>query len=1615
MGPVPQSTVAAEAAARAEATLPPDEQGAAQAFVAQYFHGADPDDLARLSTADAAGAALSHYRLARVRVGTDAIVRVANPDLESDGWSSPHTVVEIVSDDMPFLVDSAVGALTSRGLEVQLVLHPTALVRRDADGRLVDVLPHDATKPREGYAPESYLHLEVDRLASEDERASVAAELGEVLADVQVAVADWAAMRARAVHAASALGAAPPPTVDSLDVKEAAAFLEWLAHDHFTFLGSCEYDLVTDADGEDALRLVPGSELGILRRRAVSEYSSGFARMPPEVRRRGREPIPLTLTKAQPRATVHRMVPLDYVGVKRFDAEGAVVGECRFVGLYTSTAYTEALDEVPLLRRKAADVLRRAELVPQSHDAKALATILATFPRDDMLRVSSDELFSIAMGILRIGDRRQVRVFVSRDGFGRFVSCLVYLPRDRYTTDVRVAILQLLRDAFRGADVSYDVLVSEAVLARLHVIVDLPDPMAEVDVAALEERIAAVVRAWSDRLRDELIAAHGEDLGLERFRRYGQAFTPAYQADVPAAAAVADVEVLEGLDPAGDLVVRLEQPRTPDEPIRAKLFRSGAPLVLSDILPLLEQLGVVVVDERPYEVTLGHDARAWIYSFGLRAASADRLADPAVQACVADVFLGVWSGAAENDGLNRLVVVGGLDAREVVLLRALCRYLRQTSIGFSEAYIADALVANARAAKLLVDLFCQRFDPALHPDPGAPTAAKADATAAELHAEIDRVRSLDEDRILRALAALVGAVVRTNAFQPGADGKPKPEVVCKLDPRALEFVPQPRPRHEIWVYSSRTEGVHLRAGFIARGGIRWSDRREDFRTEILGLMKTQNVKNAVIVPVGAKGGFFVKRAASLPDRDALAAEGVACYRAFIGGLLDVTDDIVDGAIVHPAHTVRYDQEDDAYLVVAADKGTASFSDLANSIATERGFWLDDAFASGGSAGYDHKEMGITARGAWESLRAHGRALGFDPDRDELTCVGIGDMSGDVFGNGLLRSPHLKLVAAFDHRHVFLDPAPDPAASYAERARLFALPRSSWADYDPARISTGGGVFPRDAKSVPVSPEVRAALGIEATEATPDELIRAVLRAPVDFLWNGGIGTFVKASAEQHAQVGDRTNDGIRIDAAELRSKAVVEGGNLGFTQAGRVEYALAGGRINTDAIDNSAGVDCSDHEVNLKILLGIAETSGRLDRAARDRLLVEMTDEVAMQVLADNTAQATALELALAEAASLLEVHEREIERFEARGALTRELEDLPSQKEIAERHASGRGLTAPELAVLLAYTKIGLARELLGSDLPDDPALAPMLVASFPSAAAAQFGDLVPRHPLRREILSTVVANTLVNHAGITFLMRLGEETGAPPARLARAHLVARDVFDVTAAWDEIDALGSRIPLATRTAMLFGARRLVERACRRLLRREAALDVTRTAEELRAPIQAVLVRLPGLLAGTAAARFAAQRDELVANGVPEPIATRAAGFDHALGALDVVDVATEAGADVLDAAAAYFAISERLELESLREAIAALPRTDRWRTEARAALRDTFYDHHRAITLRVLRESASEATPVEAWIEGHRDAVERLLAVRQEVDAIGTRDLASLSVLVRELGDLARSGIPRS
>jgi glutamate dehydrogenase len=1565
-------------------------------FFSIYFEEAEHGDLSRFSSLDLFGAAMAHFEFARRRAVGHHKIRIYNPDFERDGWQSTHSVIELVTDDMPFLIDSLAMFLGRHNLNLHLLVHPVLSVSRDGEGTLVDILRSgDNGRPRE-----SLIHVQIDRVSDAALMQAMEAELDRVVADIRLVVDDEPSMRNALQDIVKELGRVKGDRGD--EAREAIDFLQWTAENHFLFMGYCDYDLVK-REGKDSLKIVKASGLGILKDQGDKEYSASFEQLPQTLRELAHLPQLIILNKSQTRSIIHRPAYVDFIGIKRFDNKGKVTGERRFLGLYTARAYQASPKDIPILRQKVGSVIRNCDYVDNSYKAKTLNFVLESYPRDELFEIPAQVLAPIAEGIVNLQERPRVRLFVRADRYHRYVSCLVYVPRDSFSTEVRLKIERVLLNAFQGTSTEFSVQIGDGTLARVHYIIrtnasKLPT-FREGDIEAEIERL---VRGWLEELHGQLIEAHGEEAGNQLFNRYKQAFPVAYREEFAVRNAVLDIQLLESVDADNPRAMKLYRPFHRNAQVfNLKLFSFGEALGLSASLPILENMGVKVRDEHPYCVCRDDGSTVWISDFGLDLGSAfEQMLRDDVQQDFQELLSQVFARRCENDGFNRLALVAGLNWREISLVRALAKYLRQGGLTFSQAYIEQCVTNHPEISRALVELFIARLDPLV-----------ADQTRSEtlqntIHARLDEVSNLDEDRILNGLLTVVLATRRTNFWQRDAEDNPKTYISFKLESGAIAFLPQPRPLFEIWVYSPRVEGVHLRGSRVARGGLRWSDRMEDFRTEVLGLVKAQQVKNSVIVPMGSKGGFVCKHLPAPSEREAWMAEGIACYKIFVSALLDLTDNLVNGAIVPPLDVRRLDG-DDPYLVVAADKGTATFSDIANGVSQAYGFWLGDAFASGGSAGYDHKKMGITARGAWESVKRHFRHLGVNVQEQDFTVIGIGDMAGDVFGNGMLLSRHIRLKAAFNHLHIFLDPEPDAEASHAERQRLFDLPRSNWSDYNPALISQGGGVFLRSAKSIPLSPEIRAWLGVDAEQLAPNELIRAILMAEADLLYNGGIGTYIKASTESHLDARDRANDGLRVNGSDLRVKVLAEGGNLGCTQKGRIEFALKGGLNCSDAIDNSAGVDCSDHEVNIKILLGAVMQAGDMTLKQRNELLQAMTDDVGALVLRNNYLQTQVLSVKWIEAASMLSTHARLINHLEKTGELNRELEFLPSDTQINERRLARQGLTSPEVGVLLAYSKISLDQALLASDLPDDPDFLPVLVHYFPHALQQRFRGQMERHHLKREIISNQLANQIVNRMGTSFVFRLQEESPFAAADIARAWWVASRAFDAESLWQRVESLDNLVPADRQTGMMVLVRTLIERVTRWVLRNKRPIgSVNAMVARYAASVEALLARLPELIASAQYPAVADWEARLDLPGLPQDLARVLARLEFAVPLLDIIEIADEGQLPHELVASNYYRLAGALQLDWLRDAITGLPRDNRWQSLARSALRDDLYRMQRSLTRLAITESGDNPDFAEAWLARRAAHVETCQQMFAELQAFETLDLAMLSAGMRELSN---------
>jgi len=1574
----------------------------ADAFLRRYFADVPYEDLHDRSATILGQSAVSHLDFARTRKPGKALLRIFNPDEDKHGYESAYTIIEMVNDDMPFLVDSMSAAISRHGLVIHTTIHPLFRVRRDARGKLTGL----ANLDDDGGRIESYVRFTVDRQADQDHLNVLENEIVKVLSDVRLSVRDWRMMRDKMLEAASSLNRGPVGA-DAAVRMETDALMQWMADDHFTFLGYREYKL--RKRGEKLfLAPVKGSGLGVL---SNDDRGGRAVELSKEMHRHTRSKDWLIITKANSRSTVHRQSYLDYVGVKVFDRNGNAVGEKRFIGLFTSIAYSESPRNIPLLRLKVQRVLESAAIDPSGHRGKALLHILDSFPRDELFQGSVKDLVRTTIGILNLQDRKQVKFFLRRDTFRRFFSCIVYIPREKYTTVVRQRIEEILLEEFLGLSVDSSVQIVDSPLARLHTIVRTNNEnRPRISIRQVEKRIEDAVISWRDHLRVQLIEKFGQDEGFTLFREYGESFPPAYEGDTEPKIACLDVKRIDGiLNNEHDDFLLLYQPSgCAADKLYFRTFRKDDPLYLSRVLPLLEDLGTGVHSERPYRLKLRNGDHFWIQDFQLEYANPCELDIHSVAERFQEGFRQALCGESESDGFNQLILTAGLDARQTSLVRCYAKFILQLGIPFSQNLMEDVLVAHAALARTLVRQFELQFDPALKKNERLKELKSCTRTISR---RIAKVRSLDEDRILSAFAGAISATLRTNFFQPDADNKQKPYISIKVDPGMIPETPLPKPKYEIFVYSPDVEGVHLRGGDIARGGIRWSDRREDFRTEVLGLMKAQVVKNTVIVPNGAKGGFFPK---NLPDgdREAIMAEGIACYRTFICGLLDITDNVVNDKVTPPANVIRRD-DDDPYLVVAADKGTATFSDIANSISADYGFWLDDAFASGGSAGYDHKKMGITARGAWEAVRRHFREQGVDVQKTPFTVLGIGDMSGDVFGNGMLLSRKIKLVAAFNHNHIFIDPDPDIAGSFRERKRLFGMGRSSWSDYQDDLISKGGGVFSRQAKQIKLSAEARALLDTTETAMRPLDLIHAILCMQVDLWWNGGIGTYVKASTESHAEVGDRSNDNVRVNANELRCKVVGEGGNLGLTQRARIEYSLNGGRINTDFIDNSAGVDSSDREVNIKILLNAAEKEKGLSRKKRNKLLAEMTDEVAEFVLRSNYLQTQSISMMEERAKERLSETARLITDLETSGLLNRDLEFLPSDAEIDDRRQRNQGLTRPELSVVLSYAKIDLYNGLEGSDQALDDFLTTDPQRYFPPVLRRRYTDLIPVHRLSRQILATLIANNIVNRMGPAFVKRMQVDTGADIVTIARAYVVAREVCQASEIWRSIEALDNEIPATIQQSMMFDVARILRHACYWLIERYGDdLDIVDSVEELKKSMAVIYSRALSIVIGPAKERQKASMQEYTNHGVPDKLAKKMASLLLTRGGLDIADLANRHRKDVMATARMYSSISDRLGIVWMNRCVESLEVEGRWQALARSNLRDDFYRIRRDFATGLL-SGRSRKTPEEAfdaWLENNVMSTRQFDSILAEMRLRHDIDFATLSVASQELRKLTDS-----
>ncbi|OQK15643.1 hypothetical protein AU255_15595 [Methyloprofundus sedimenti] len=1554
-------------------------------FAQHYFSFCAFEEIANTSVEDLYGAVLSHWNMFLNLPADKEKIHIYNPSVEEHGWQSSHTVIEVVLADRAFILQSVTMEINRYGFVNQLVLHPVYWVRRDVVGKLLEISKTE--KP--GTTQESVLHIEINRQSDIELIRQLKKSLQQVLSDVCAATDDWPACLARMEAVISALTEQHKP-----DLQEPIEFLQWLKNDHFVFLGHREYLIIEQAD-KYGFRVVDNTGLGILRDSVAKIPDANFLPISDDAYQLLNNDKPLMITKATSKATVHRPVFMDYIGIKQYDAAGQVVGEIRFLGLFASSAYSCELNSIPLVRSKIKTILQQSDFVNSSHTERSLLFVINSLPRDELFQAKLKDLSACVTGVLQLQERQRIRVFVRHEVYSHFVSILVFVPRERYNTGSRIKIQEILIDVFQGSDLDFSVKLSESILARIHFIIHSKVTCCiDYDVKEIEQRIIAVLSDWQDELQAELNFQYGEAEANTYLQAYKNSFSAAYREAVSARTALLDLKRFEQLEKNNlSALGFLYSPLTAtgQKQLYFKLYCFGKVASLSRSLPMLENMGVTVCSENPYQIKkFSQDKSFWIHDFGLAYDQVAQLDIEALKPRFQEAFEQCWMGRVENDGFNALVINAGLSWQDINILRTLYFYLRQIGIAFSQSYVVKTLVRNANVVTLLVKLFYQRFN--------TETVLPEEATVQieEILYLIEQVKSLDEDRILRRYLNLILAAERTNYFIQPVDEQNIPYLSIKFNSAKVDEIPSPVPYYEIFVYSPRMEGIHLRGGPVARGGLRWSDRREDFRTEVLGLMKAQMTKNSVIVPTGAKGGFVVKTVAS---KEEMAAEGIACYRLLIKGLLDITDNYAVNEVIKPERVNCYDG-DDPYLVVAADKGTASFSDYANALSQNYHYWLGDAFASGGSAGYDHKEMGITARGAWVSVQHHFESLGIDIQKNAFTVTGIGDMSGDVFGNGLLLSNKIKLIAAFNHETIFLDPNPNTESSFNERQRLFKLTHSSWTDYDPGLISKGGGVYSRHDKVVVLSNEIKESLAINDSQLSPNELIKAILSAPVDLLWNGGIGTYIKATAELNSEVGDRTNDALRINAGQLRCKVVGEGGNLGFTQRGRIEYALDNGCINTDSIDNSAGVDCSDHEVNIKILLNSVLLQGDITAKQRDKLLESMTDQVADLVLNNNHQQNHAIGMIQNESIIELQGLKQLINTLEIKAHLDCAQEKLPNDKALQARKISGKGMTRPEISVLLAYTKQLFKTELLSESKYINLDLSTHILSDyFPTQLQTAYADQIQEHRLGKEIVANQLINSLVNRLGIVFPHRFMQELNCTVAELVNTYNLVCRVFEIDAIWKMQNDLDGAISGDVLEDIKSRIRKWVERAMYWFVRNEPQAEV---AEHYVASIEELAEGLTGLVTEGEQKKMDQSVDQLIKAGVSAPLALKIAQSDALFACLNAIKVHKKSKYSLAEVTKGLFYQANALNLDWLYRQILLLPKETNWEALSRRAMIDEYNQISCVLLHSVLEEEEHTITSkLEAWQSKNATAFERYMALVHSAEADDSVHLEKIVVIL--------------
>ena len=1550
--------------------------------------------------------AQSHWDMAKCRKKGEPELKIYCPDM--DKGDCRKTVIDIVSDDVAFLVDSVAAEINKHNHLIGILVHPVLYTKYNDKAELLDISPVSG----EDYFRQAHIHVQINETLSEKSIKKLEEGFLKVLDDVYNANKDWHDMLDKLKQSSEELNSARTRR-PAAEIQEYCAFLDYLHDNNFTLLGYREYHFDKGKDGAPVSKTVKGSSLGLLQDDLtpayISETQEGLPRNMQELRI---NLPPVSVSKTNKLSTVHRRVPMDCIAVKTYDKQGNIIGEKLFLGLFTSVTYSRSVRDVPYLRKVVEDVVEHSGFVQGSHNRKALRHILEKYPRDELFQIETKELLRICQNIIRLQERQRIALFMRKDPFKRYISCLVYVPKDRFGTDLRQNFAMILEEETGGQLSNFYTTLDDSVFARVMFILKTSQKNPKkIDIAKIEHRLRECGQTWPEKLYQALAEAYTDEQHIATTNmRYAEAFPVGYSSHYLAKQAVFDIEKIEEALKDNSIVLDLYRPNDVLEKcVRLKVYHVGSPITLSDVLPILENMGLRVIAELPFEIKPnGGKTSVWIHDFLLETPEIEGSIEVEdVKKNFEKAFVKIWNQDVENDTLNRLTLTAGANWHEITILRSYVRYIKQLRFSFSRSYIEKAMTDHPEISRMIIDLFKNL----LEPERNTKNETKLfEDLAKPVLDKLEDVISSDYDRILRSMVGLVQATMRTNYFQRAKDSSAKPYLSLKFDSSLVPDMPAPRPFREIFVYSPRVEAIHLRGDMIARGGLRWSDRHEDYRTEVLGLMKSQMVKNAVIVPMGAKGGFIVKTPTN--SREEFFKEGVECYKTFICGMLDITDNQKGKKIIPPEKVVRRDG-DDPYLVVAADKGTATFSDIANGLSQDYDFWLDDAFASGGSAGYDHKKMGITARGAWESVKFHFRLLNHDTQSQPFDVCGVGDMGGDVFGNGMLLSEHIRLIGAFNHLHIFCDPTPDVEISYKERKRLFDI-CGGWDEYDEKTLSAGGRIYKRSDKMLELTPEIQQRFDIQKQKVPPTELIKAILKSRTDLLWFGGIGTYIKSSKESQVDVGDKANDAVRVNAVDVRAKVIGEGANLGVTQLGRIDLSERQVRLNTDFLDNSAGVDSSDHEVNIKILLSevMTKKEHNMDLKARNKLLEKMTEEVADHVLRHNYQQAQAISLAELQARENLQIQEEFIQDMEREQGLRRDIEGLPDQETIELRIRTGKGLTRPELCVLLAYAKISLTQELLESDIPDNPEMAYWLIEYFPEILGKKFEKEILNHRLRREIIATMMSNSLINRMGPTFLKSRMNKTGESINDIMQAYLIVRDAFGLRELWDNIEGLDGKVVASVQLKAMREIALLSEHAITWFLTRLGReMDLKKDVQEFGKGVKELSKDLDTLVTQDVRMSIEQRTQIGIKDGLPHDIAHEIALMPVLSSACDIIRVSGEQKTDLKSAARTYFELGERLHFDWLRQQARFLPHEGHWEAEAVSGLIDQFFGCQAGMTLRILRDvggnNKKKTSLVDQWLDQHGNHIVQLDSLFASLRRTGTIDLTMLTVAEQRLRSL--------